>query len=292
MSRRPLPGLLLCSLLLAPVVAHGQTQVTVEVDPSEPAGETEVNSAGTDVEVVADDAMTLRQGSVAVALVVGVNLSKQSAGVGDLADPMSVSPDVSYGLTDRLTLGLAHSQVGRTGLWSGLRGDSLCVAGDACDEVYDRGQLAARVALLERPSAGVAAIGGLEWALGADPIHAALRLGAEGLWHLGRIGVRATPTIAIGVGERDAGNGDVVTAPVEVMVVVIQQLQLGVQSGVVGPLDGFGDGYAIPLAGAIHFAVRPTIVVGVSYALDRVAGGGDLDATALRSATASVAWMN
>src|SRR5689334_13339692 len=48
---------------------------------------------------------------------------------GHSGDPISISPDIYYGVNDKLTLGLIHSFSGASGIL-GEPGRSLCIAGD------------------------------------------------------------------------------------------------------------------------------------------------------------------
>src|SRR5262245_1697219 len=61
---------------------------------------------------------------------VGINLSKDTAG-----DPISISPDLWYGVNEKLTVGLVHSFAGATGIM-GIPGTSLCISGDFCESNF------------------------------------------------------------------------------------------------------------------------------------------------------------
>jgi len=58
-----------------------------------------------------------------------IELSKDAA-----FDPVSLAPDLFYGVSADFTVGLTHSSSASTGIIGGT-GSSLCL-GDACDSVY------------------------------------------------------------------------------------------------------------------------------------------------------------
>jgi hypothetical protein len=67
------------------------------------------------------DQLTMPKGKLLVDAFVELNLSKDNA-----FKPVSISPDVWYGVTNDLTLGLVHSSIGATGVIGGV-GDALCI---------------------------------------------------------------------------------------------------------------------------------------------------------------------
>jgi opacity protein-like surface antigen len=233
--------------------------------------------------------LTLPKGGLAVFVNLGVGMSKENAG-----DPISLSPDIWYGVSDQLSVGLTHSIYGLTGFWSGallgILGPSLCLSGDGCGDAYDVGAVQAKFGLKQDASMAFAAVGGLAYGI-SDPFTLSLRAGVEGVWRSGKIGVHFTPSIYIGLNERDAGNKESLHVPVSVMFAANPQLQVGVQTGIQGPLDGFGDSYSIPLGLGAIYMVNPNIMAGGAFMLERVAGFEGVDAADLRSLSVFVGWM-
>src|SRR5262245_59025670 len=76
------------------------------------------------------DSVTLPKGRVLLDAYLEINLSLAAT-----FDPVSLSPDVWYGATDDITVGLVHSAVGSSG-FIGDTGQSLCLVGDLCGDVY------------------------------------------------------------------------------------------------------------------------------------------------------------
>src|SRR3954470_25033757 len=79
------------------------------------------------------DQLTLPKGRVLLDAFVEINLSTDQA-----FKPVSLSPDIWYGATDDVTVGLVHSGVGRSGFIGGIA-DSLCLTGsdNGCSDVYN-----------------------------------------------------------------------------------------------------------------------------------------------------------
>jgi hypothetical protein len=86
--------------------------------------------------------LTLQKGRLVVNAYLGIGLSDGAA-----FKPISISPDVWYGVTDDITAGVVHSAVGTTGFIGGV-GESLCVSGsDSCGDLYKNAGVEARYKL-------------------------------------------------------------------------------------------------------------------------------------------------
>src|SRR5262249_3369390 len=75
--------------------------------------------------------------------------------------PFSISPDLWYGVTDEITVGLIHSAIGELGFIGGV-GTSLCLTGsdNGCPKVYNNIGAQVRYKLMEGEYA-IALDGGL-----------------------------------------------------------------------------------------------------------------------------------
>src|SRR5690242_6623941 len=100
--------------------------------------------------------LTLPDGGVQATLTGEITLSADNVG-----KPTSIAPDVAYGITDDVTLGLVTSTFGTTGFRGGA-GDGLCVTGasNGCAHAFDNGGVEALVSLV-RGAAAVAFVGGV-----------------------------------------------------------------------------------------------------------------------------------
>lgn len=216
------------------------------------------------------DQLVLPKGGIDVNAQVEIDLSKNLVG-----KPISLAPDIWYGVTDDLTLGLVHSTTGSTGLIGGF-GDSLCLTGkdNGCEHLYKNVGLDARVRLM----APLSFDGGL-YINDTDPFQLAIKLGISGRWHLGKAYVEATPNIFIGLTNRgddmtlSGRNGEVLNIPITGAYEVVDHLTLALQVGFVIPFEKTGDTYRIPLSLAARYQINDNLGVGLAFTLFGVAGG-------------------
>ena len=219
--------------------------------------------------------MTLPEGRVLVQGYIQMSLSTDA-----VLEPLSLSPDVWYGLTDDLSLGLAHSAAGTGGLY-GAAGNSLCLTGtsNGCADVYSNVALLGRYSLLDA-GVGLAAQGGL--VIGAlDPLTLSLQLGVAGRWEMAPIAIVFQPSILIGLTEREgaiegtSGNTEVITLPVSAMYDVMPELAVGLQTGVAFFLEDIGNTWVVPLSLGGRYLVTPAIWAELVFSLPAVVQGAD-----------------
>lgn len=233
--------------------------------------------------------MITPKGKIRVDVTIGVNMSKDLVG-----KPISINPDVWYGVAPKLEVGVAHSAYGLTGFWgTDALGGGLCLTGEdnGCAKFYDGpvGVLG-RYALIEGDLT-VAADGGV--VIGSlDPMELSLKVGVRGVKKMDKLMIGFAPFIALGLTERDAGNKEFLGVPVDVNYMVNEKLGVGVQTGIQGPLDGFGDAYFVPLALAGMYQVNESITAGASFTLLRVAGFEGPGAADLRGLSVFASWHN
>ena len=81
--------------------------------------------------------------------------------------------------------------------------------------------------------------------------------------------------------------------PFSVLHATTSALQLGVQTGIAAPVDGFADAYRVPVGMLANYAVMPGLNASLAFSLDRVTGGGTMAGGALdaRSLTLTVGWV-
>ncbi|GEM_PF-3925029 len=229
----------------------------------------------------ADASLTLPQGKLAMSVAVQTD-----------GNATGLAPDLAIGATDRLTVAIVHSTQNATGFWSGAGTGSFCIAGDACGDLYTGGALLGKLALVGNERLAIAALGGVIHNFAAE--RSGLGAGFEVLVLAGKLGVHVKPTIYIGLDDRDAAmpNTEYLNAPLSLLVPASQHLQLGVQTGVAGPIDGFADAYRIPVGAMGSYAFGPGMNAQLAFNLDRVAGGDAMaTATDARSVTLTVGWV-
>ncbi|HET7504538.1 MAG TPA: hypothetical protein VFK02_26130 [Kofleriaceae bacterium] len=245
-----------------------------EPDESKPAAEATA-AAGQGA-----DQLTLPKGRVLLNAFVEINLSADFVG-----KPISLSPDVWYGVTPDITAGLVHSSVGASGFIGGV-GDSLCLTGvdNGCSDLYKNVGVDVRYRLKNGPLA-YAADGGL-YVSSFDPVTLALKAGGVVRWHEGPLAVEAAPNLFVGLTERTqnqmvggavvevTSNGEVLNLPVAAIYTLAPKIDLAAQTGVVLPFENTGDNYRVPFSVGGNFQVNEALSVTAAFSLLAVVGGG------------------
>jgi hypothetical protein len=204
--------------------------------------------------------LVLPKGKFAISAGIDINLSKDAVG-----KPISITPDVFYGVIPKLEVGVAHSGYALSGFWGGGLGGGICI-GDGCfpDKVYD-GKLGvlARYLLVDGKLAAAADVGVLIGSF--DPFLLGAKIGVRGRYTAGKIMIGFAPNVKIGITERDAGNKEVLSVPVDLMFAATPKIMAGLQTGIAGPFSGFGDAYVIPISVGGLFMATPNITAGLAF---------------------------
>lgn len=206
--------------------------------------------------------------------------------------PFSLSPDVWYGATDDITVGLVHSSVGTSGFIGGAA-SSLCLAGTAngCADVYSGFGVDARYKL-KTGMLAYAAEGGV-YVSTLDPFELAVKLGLVARWHSGELAVEASPNLFVGVTNRTTGegmaevttNGETLNLPVTALYAVTPKIAAALQIGIVLPFQATGDTYSVPLSIGGHYHVNESLNANLAFSLPRLVGGGEGTGVDARSIT-------
>jgi hypothetical protein len=239
------------------------------------------------------DAALARRGVQIPAGLLGVGiLVNASLNAGAPFAPVSVVPDVAYGVSDDLQVGIRHS--GPMG-WQTPPGGALCVTGkeDRCgNKVYNNVGLDGLYALLRTRPAQISAHGTLYFDP-LDPFTIALNLGAAGKLRItDDLAVWLDPQLRIGINRRDApsgrtGNRERIFLPIELQVQVTPALAAIFQTGLDAPVAGFAGQYRWPVGVAALYAVDDAIDLGVRLAFENVGGAQPLGIGRLEARTIS-----
>ncbi len=222
----------------------------------------------------------VRAGGLAVWGSLDINASK-----GAFAKPFGIAPDIFYGVSDVLSVGLAHSNWATNG-FAGGGGGGLCLAGtsNGCAKAYNNVGILGKYAL----SDSLAAEGGLVLA-SLDPMFAGIKAGVTGRLMAGPLMVMYSPNLYIGATKRDLGNKERLNVPVAAMMPA-GPVMAGIQTGLYSPLSKFGDSFGIPLSlmGMMH--VNPNLMAGAAFTFNRIAGKAS--SADSRTLNLFVGWMN
>lgn len=233
-----------------------------------------------------DRPLTLAKGMIEIHGDVYVNL-----GADRVAKPIAIAPDIWYGVSDKLSVGLTHNL-------------GLCLTGtdNGCAKLYNDVGLQARFSVKRDAKMELAAAGGLILP-SLDPMLARLEIGADFKYQAGKITVWVNPRIGLGLNKRDAdpvtmsgGNKETLALPVTIGFQATPELNVRVHSGIAGvgagpeagaPLDGFGDAFVIPLGIGALYAVSNKLDLGAEFLFPAIAGS-DIASTDFRALIATV----
>ena len=218
--------------------------------------------------------LTLPAGKVNVAVNLELNASADRFG-----EPITIAPDVSYGVTPDLTVAVVHSLFAVTG-FRARAGGGLCVTGEdaGCAHLYDNVGAEGWYSVARGPTA--IALGGGVHALGLDAGFYALKLGVKLRHTAGRVGLHALPSVLVAVTERESGgvrlNKDSLWLPVQATYKATPELTVGLGTGVkILDLSEAGDSWEVPVGAMATYAIDPATTVGASWVFGKLLAGVD-----------------
>jgi len=214
--------------------------------------------------------ITLRQGGIGIDGDVAVGMSSGFAG-----KPISIVPNVYYGVTDTLSVGLGSNPGSE--IFQNVAGAGLCLSGQSngCGKLYNNVSLDGLFSFARSAMMDIGAHAGIDTAFGPDTL-AGVRLGIKGkAIPTGPLQLVFDPFIRIGINKRDAdGNKELINVPVRVGFLATPQLNVGVSAAIWGPLDHFGDFYQVPIGVGGTFAINQMLDVRAQFVFDNLAGKG------------------
>jgi hypothetical protein len=262
--------------------AHAQPDPDSETKPLDAAAAAAGGEGG--------EQLTLQKGSLVVNAYLAIGLYNGAA-----FKPISLSPDLWYGVTDDITAGVVHSAVGTTGFIGGagsvgLAGQSLCLTGSSsgCPDLYSNVAVEGRYRL-KMSSIALAVDGGVVFQHVTSPLELGIKLGAIGRWHQGQIAVEASPNVFVAITDRSVNgvtvNHDVLNLPGTVLYTLNPTITLAAQSGLVLPLEDAGNAYAVPLSVGAFYKVNEQLDVTAAFSLPRLIASGSPSGIDARSLT-------
>jgi len=186
--------------------------------------------------------VVLPRGGIAAELTVEANIAHNF-----WASPLSLAPDAWVGATDRLTIGLVHSNAS---LERFAPGASVCVRTDDvlyCDSVYRGSGLDARYLAYSGDGIGVAPRVRV-LARDIDPFKPALLVGALAKWTRGRYAITVDPYVQFGLANQEQGNRSQLFVPIELALQPTCRWQLALSTGWNSAFSGLADGWRVPVA--------------------------------------------
>ncbi|MEO6773211.1 MAG: hypothetical protein ABI467_09325 [Kofleriaceae bacterium] len=254
---------------LAVLAARASTARAEDADQPVPAAAPAAASA------TAGDSFVLPAGKLLLDAQLELNLTSGAA-----FKPVSLAPDLWYGVNDDLSLGLVHSGLAETG-FIGAVGDSLCFTGSSngCAHVYNKVGLDGRYRLA-KPFALDA---GLYINSISDPFMLDLKVGIDGRWSWDKVSLELQPSLLIGLTNRSpatvmgmavgTGNSEYLYIPATLAYRVAPRADLAFQTGLVLPFTDTSNAWAIPLAIAGRYALSPNFGLGLAFSFPDLIGG-------------------
>jgi hypothetical protein len=208
--------------------------------------------------------LVLPRFGVEASAVLEMNLS-----TGRSYEPSSLAPDVWFGVTDDVTVGVVHSARALSIVDSGL---GYCFRDEAhgCAAAYDNLGVDARWSLVRGELSAAARARFVVRTF--DPWKP--RLGAGGLvrWQRGRFAISSDPSLSIGLANRDRGNRAALDVPLWFAVQPTCRWALHLRSGVHGSLVTYGDTYEIPMGLGVTVSPHRLVDISAEAAFRRLLG--------------------
>jgi hypothetical protein len=224
--------------------------------------------------------LTLAQGQVEAQLAIEGNLAANR-----FAEPLSFAPDVWVGISDKLTLGLTHSNSSLDRIQAGA---SFCARElfPLCNDAYRGSTIDARYAVLEGPLS-IAPRARL-MLRDIDPAKPALALGAELRWYHSRFLVESDPYLRLGLYNRDKGNRANLEVPIFLGIQPTCRWLIALHTGWDTDLAVWRDGWHVPVGLVVR--ARATTHLDVSVEGGLPSAGGPQNNSNQRSFSIAFSW--
>jgi hypothetical protein len=209
--------------------------------------------------------LTLGAGTFQATVPVVLNLSKSA-----VLKPVWVPLNLSYGVTDQLTVFINHTTPNGALAEDG----GVCIGGKDrfCDKFYNNVNVGAQFSFLKDNGIELSGLGALVLP-SLDPMRLKIDVGVGFKYVAAPISVKVTPQIAIGANKRSEGNKEEIAVPLEIAFQASPELAVFVDSGIGGPTSHFGDNYVVPVGIGAAFAAMPNLDVGAEFMLPAVVTG-------------------
>jgi len=226
--------------------------------------------------------LVLAAGSFDARLTAEINLQKNRYG-----RPLSLAPDLWYGLTPRWTIGLIHSNASVDRIDATA---TFCLRRfqTRCDRLYRGSGLDLRWSWKTGPLAVAPRARFL--LRDVDPAKPALTLGALVRWTRGRFAIESDPYLRLGLMNRDEGNRAALFVPVWLAVQPTCRWLIAIHTGWDSELAIWRDGYHIPFGLVVRARATNHIDVGVEAGFTSLLG--PQNNIKQRAALVTLGWRN
>jgi hypothetical protein len=207
------------------------------------------------------------------------------SGLSAKLKPIALAPDLWYGVTDRLTVGLIHSD---TSLDQVDTTASFCFRGGvlSCDHVYNGSGVDVAWSALAGPFAIAPRVRFV--VRDPDPFKPAGTVGALVRWAYQRFAIYADPYLRFGLANQALGNRTSLFIPVWFAVQPARGALLSLHTGWNSDLAVVSDGWHVPVA--VDATVRVTAQIDVGLEAGLTSAFGPQNSVNNRALTLSVAY--
>lgn len=193
------------------------------------------------------DRLVLPEDQVEIAATLEVSLA-----TAPFAQPTSIAPDLWWGVTPRLTIGVIHSHASVDQIDAGA---SFCVrtAALGCDKTYRGSGLDAHFLAYADGAFEIAPRARL-LIRDLDPVKPAITLGAAARWRHGRFSIDTDPFVQLPLANNADGNRAQLWLPVYIGIAPACAWRLAVHTGWDGQFYDTADTWHVPVALQARFA--------------------------------------
>jgi hypothetical protein len=184
----------------------------------------------------------------------------------EMADQMSIAPDISIGMSDELTLSFITSSSALSG-FRGSAGSGICIS-DGCDRRLVDGGVEALFSVHRGQLPTAIDVGVLASSFG--PQHTDLKLGFKTKLVGAHAFLVASPNLWLALDDR---HEDQLMVPVSAWLKLGHALAVGVGSGVKGQLAHLDKTWAVPAGGSIQVSPLKTLQLGASLVFGKALAG-------------------
>ena len=221
-------------------------------------------TAHADSDDIVSRPIVLDRGHVLAVLTAEIELAPHFVG-----KPLQLAPDVWYGVTSRLTVGLIHSDRSLDRIQTGW---TFCAtSGDlTCQHFYGGSGVDARYRILDgdfslAPRARVLV-------RDVDPFKPAITLGALLHWQHARYAITSDPYLQLGLANTDQGNRSQLWLPVALTVQPTCRWAITLHTGYNTELATWRDGWHTPIALEVRARVTPDLDASILFGFPSLLG--------------------
>jgi hypothetical protein len=173
--------------------------------------------------------------------------------------PVSLAPHFYWGVSRDVTIGLTHRE-------------GLCLTG--CGERrYNDAGFAVLIGLSRSREVEIDFSTGIQ-ARSFEPFHVGWKGGVIGRVSFSKVAFVFDPSLYVGLSNRATGNREELVLPVWFYFQATPVVVPFVGAMVVGPLNGFGDHYSVPVEGGVLFSLSDQVDLGAYFRFGNLLGRG------------------